>query len=67
MKTQNSEILKTLKRGRKLTALKALHQFGSLCFRDRIYELRKAGHDIQKKMIRGNGKTWAEYSLRAVK
>lgn len=62
--TQTIEILNHLKSGKSLTPLDALQMFG--CFRlgARVYDLKKAGHNIISKMISlPNGKKVAEYSL----
>jgi hypothetical protein len=61
---QASKILAHLQSGGKLTPLDALQKFG--CFRlgARIFELKKAGHQIEKKMVKvGNEKSVAEYRL----
>lgn len=62
--TQASVILSLLSQGIPLTPLDALKTIG--CFRlgARIWELRKMGHDIKKRMVKtSEGKRIAEYSL----
>lgn len=62
--SQNKEILSYLESGKKITPIDALNVFG--CFRlgARIFDLKKAGHNIISKMIElPNGKRIAEYSL----
>lgn len=62
---QASKILAYLESGKRITPLDALQQFG--CFRlgARIWELRKAGHQIERKMVKvGNGKSFASYFLK---
>ncbi len=61
---QTKSILKALQDGDKLTPLDALHRFD--CFRlgARIYDLKKAGHPIQSKIVAiEGGKRVAEYSI----
>lgn len=62
--TQNEQIKKALKQGRKLTALDALEDFGCLRLASRISDLRKQGLPIIRKMVSENGKTFAQYSLK---
>ncbi len=65
--SQSDAILDALKRGETLTPLDALRRFG--CFRlgARIWDLKKAGHEIDMRLIDcGNGKHVAEYSLQEV-
>ena len=62
--TQEGRILLWLRSGCVLTPLEALQRFG--CFRlgARIYDLRRAGYKIDRKMIRtAGGKTVAEYRM----
>lgn len=61
--SQNERIKGALKKGRKLTALDALNDFGCFRLASRISDLRKEGLPIIKKMITENGKTFAQYSL----
>lgn len=62
--SQTTQILAALKRGRTLTPLDALSEFG--CFRlgARIYDLRQQGYDIESHNIKSaNGKHFAGYKL----
>ena len=61
--SQNTQILKALKKGARITPMDALKRFG--CFRlgARIAELRRAGHDIKTRMVSKGDKRFAEYSL----
>lgn len=62
MKAQSAQILNYLKAGYSLTPLDALHMFGSFRLGARVYDLRKEGHDIKKRMIETeSGKRIAEY------
>lgn len=49
--THNSLILRHLKRGRSITPVEALDMFGTFRLGARIYDLKQAGHVIQKQMI----------------
>lgn len=64
METQARQILAALKAGRRITPIDALNEYG--CFRlgARIYDLRKAGHPINRDMIETDtGKRVAEYRI----
>jgi|TARA_R100001086_G_scaffold249572_1_gene189782 hypothetical protein len=69
MKSQLNRILGHLKKGKSITPIDALQQFG--CFRlgGRIFDLRSKGHDITTKMVGkpGERKRFASYSLRKKK
>jgi hypothetical protein len=61
---QNARILAHLQNGRTLTALEALEWFKCFRLASRVCDLRKAGHDVQKRTIKTNsGKSVAEYYL----
>ena len=63
--TQNSKILRALKRGRRLTAIDALKQFGCFRLASRIYDLRCDGYSIETRTVETKtGKHVTEYSLR---
>lgn len=62
--SQNSMIRDALQKGRKISALDALSEFGCFRLASRIADLRKEGLRIIKKMITENGKTFAQYSLK---
>ena len=62
--SQECCILAYLRAGNALSPLDALSRFG--CFRlgARIYDLRRAGYVIERRMIRtASGKTVAEYRM----
>lgn len=63
--TQAELILADLKRGRKISPIDALEDYG--CFRlgARIWELKKDGHPIKMEMVSDpkSGKHYARYSL----
>ena len=62
--SQTTDILKALKRGRKMTAIKALSEFGCFRLAARIGELRDDGYNIVSRMVKSsNGKRFAEYRL----
>ena len=50
MKTQNEKILKHLKRS-PITPLEAIRQYGILLLGARIYDLRRAGYQITRRMV----------------
>jgi hypothetical protein len=61
---QASRILEFLKAGNRITPIDALNLFG--CFRlgGRIYDLKKAGYQIEREMVKlNNGKRVARYRL----
>lgn len=63
--SQEQQILAYLMEGRTLTALEALDKFQ--CFRlgARVFDLRKAGHNIESRPYRTpEGKTVAQYTLK---
>ena len=61
--SQNACIAIWLKQGNTITPIEALHKFG--CFRlgARIADLRKAGYLIDTKIVKHNGKRFAQYKL----
>jgi len=61
--SQNEDIIKHLKKGRKLTAIQALNKFGCFRLAARIDNLRNQGHAIITETIRKGGKSYARYSL----
>ncbi len=63
MKSHNERILKHLKSGKKLTSYSALSLFGCFRLSGRIWDLKQKGHNIKRKMIKSNGKIFAQYSL----
>jgi len=64
--SQKARILKYLKSGGKLTALKALEYFNCMSLAQRIMDLRNEGHPITSQMVKTNtGKMVAEYTIQA--
>ncbi len=59
--SQNEQILKALRKGRKITPLDALRNFGCFRLSARILELRQDGCPIETEKV--NGKPYARYSL----
>jgi hypothetical protein len=59
--TQSAQILSALKKGKKLTAIKALRDFGCFRLAARINELRDKGYDIKSRLKPVDGKRIAEY------
>ena len=64
--TQQKAILAYLKRGEKLTGIKALQLFGCFRLAARIYDLKCAGHTIESRMITERGKKCSEYYMEGV-
>lgn len=61
--SQKSDIIKALKKGRKITAITALQEWGVFRLAARIDELRRS-YDIVTTMKKSaNGKRFAEYKL----
>ncbi len=63
--SQNAEILRDLRRGKRITPLDALKAYGSLRLGARIFELRKRGIPVKKRTItdRKGRKSYAEYFI----
>ena len=61
--TQNARILSHLKKGRPIDGMTALRLYGSWRLGARIWELKRAGHRIEKTMVRSGRKCWARYEL----
>lgn len=62
--SQRTDILAHLKRGRSITALDALQQFGCFRLAARIAELRQMGHEIEMEFEPHDGGKHAKYVLR---
>ena len=62
--TQEKQILKDLEKGKSITALDALKNYGCLRLAARILEIKDSGYNVDKKMVKKNGKTFASYYLR---
>ncbi len=62
--SQKNEILKALQKGRHITPLDALAEWGCMRLGGRCHELRKAGHNISTDIVKSsNGKRYASYWL----
>jgi Helix-turn-helix domain len=61
--TQNQQIIRYLKFGRKLTPLAALRLFGCFRLAARVHELRQNGLSVKTGTVHVNGKRFAEYHL----
>ena len=60
---QNRAILTYLESGGSLSPIEALNKFQCFRLAARVRDLRKAGHDIQTKTVKEDGKKYAVYSL----
>lgn len=63
MKTQKQQIKEHLSKGKKLTPIQALNNFGCFRLAARISDLRKEGLNIATKNVTKKGKTFASYSV----
>lgn len=61
--TQVERILRHLERGRKLTQIEAFKKYQCWRLAARVSELRSEGWRIKTKLIKRNGKQYAQYSL----
>jgi len=61
--TQAQRILRHLKSGKKLTPVAAISKYGCMRLAARISELKGDGINIKTKMIKKNGKKYAQYRL----
>ena len=65
MKSQSAQILAALERGEALTPLDALRDFGCMRLGARIWDLKRAGHDIDADdVVTDTGKRVARYRMR---
>ena len=64
--TQAQRILEALKRGESITALDALNWFGCFRLAARVYDLRKAGHNIKSGIRVGSGKPVTTYYMHII-
>jgi hypothetical protein len=62
-KTQNEQIADDLMKGKVITPMDALMNYGSLRLAARIFELRQEGMDIDTLNITDHNKTYAAYML----
>ena len=60
--SQTTQIISHIKKG-PITPLQALNLYGCLRLAARINDIRYMGYDIESKMVKRNGKRFAEYSL----
>ena len=60
---QNRAILNYLESGGSLSSIEALNRFQCFRLAARVRDLRKAGHNIQTKTVKEDGKKYAVYSL----
>lgn len=64
LKTQREKILAWLQKGRTITTLQAILNFGCTRLSARIFEIRDMGHVIQKKSVKTpTGQVVTQYSL----
>lgn len=61
--SQNETIIGYLKAGYRITALEALDLYGIFRLSARIYDLRRAGHDIETEHLQQGRKCFASYKL----
>lgn len=63
MLSQELQILRDLNRGKRITPLDALKNYG--CFRlgARIWDIEQRGYTVSRKIVSRNGKRFAEYWL----
>ena len=62
--SQTAIILAELEAGKTITALEAFSLCGTLRLSSIIYKLRGRGYNVVTAMVKRNGKTFAEYSLK---
>jgi hypothetical protein len=61
--SQEEKILDHLKSGRSITPLEALDLYGCFRLASRISDLKKTHHNIERTMVRNNGKKFASYKM----
>jgi hypothetical protein len=57
------QVLAHLKEHKTITSWEAIKMFRCTRLADRIFVLKKEGHNIVTQLITSNGKTFAEYTL----
>ena len=62
--SQCERILIHLQSGKTINPLQALDLYGCLRLGARIYDLKRAGFDIDSRLVHENGVQYAEYSMR---
>lgn len=63
MKSQDRQIREHLAKGKKLTPIQALNKFGCLRLSARINDIRATGAKIKTRIVKRDGKRFAEYSI----
>jgi len=62
--SQNNQILRALRQGRKITPLDALYDFGCMRLSSRIYDIKRMGYTVHTELVQlSNGKKVACYSI----
>lgn len=61
--TQADRIGRALLEGDRITPLDALRRFGCLRLGARVYDLRRHGLPVERRMVERDGKRYAEYRL----
>ena len=61
--TQTEQILAHLKRGKSLTPIDALNEFGCFRLASRILDLRSMGYDIRARRLNQGEKSFSQYYL----
>lgn len=64
--SQCEKILIHLQTGKSINPIQALNLYGCFRLSARIYDLKKAGFDINSRLVLKNGVQYAEYSMRGV-
>lgn len=62
---QTAKILAHLKSGKSITPISALNRFGSFRLSGRILDLRRAGYEIETRIVKRGKKRFASYRLAA--
>lgn len=63
-KTQEAQILNHLQSGRSITPLEALTKFECMSLAQRIYDLKAAGYNVKREMVKlGKRKAVARYYM----
>ena len=61
--SQENKILEYLRSGNRLTPMDALRLFNCWALSSRVSDLNKHGAGIKSKLVKGNGKVYAEYYI----
>jgi hypothetical protein len=65
-RSQANHILEYMLQGGRLTPLEALNKFGSFRLGARIWDLKRKGYDVKRRLTKVNGKKVAEYWIEPV-